>query len=641
MVTSKNISQLKELVNYAVSVPRLFVLSLRKIRLTILKLRPDIEGLINQLSKKCVMLILLTVKYPFLKEKILSTSEFLLKNNMTILLDNLNTSDQKILNILHIQLFKISALELISKKEDYKLFWTPVLKDLSGRLLSLTETGYVDSDLNLSKQSLKSQEELSPLLMTNNIRVPNKNCQKISYQLSKYIVANKWNVEGTKSLKVKIKPSNNQLKILNEWFSTCNFLYNQTISLIKNGTVSSRDNNKIRDLIVTKETKKYHPEYIEMSNGILKLHQQLKEVKKSKDVSKIKNLEQLIIQRNQELRNLAKTLPYQNNNNVTDWQTKTPKKIRSDAIDDVCKAYKSATANLKAGNINNFSVRYRKKRDNTSLSIPGVCIVKDLLKLVKDPIKTETEKIDMGFVINSEVLKKLENITIKTIRLIRKKGCYYIMVPVPIIKKEEKKSKKIRYCGIDLGSRTFATSVGNNGAVEYKFKTEIINNIDKKLDHFNKIKFLRQRPRPNNYKRPIRNKTFNKLENKKSNCIDELHWKSIKHILDNNDIVFIGDIKSHGIVKNKEHQKKLNRDINNLKFYVFKQRLMYKSFVRNKHTFLIPEQHTTKTCSCCGHLNYPEKSETYNCLRCKKIMGRDLNAAKNILMKGLVKLDIL
>ena len=633
------VKRASELVNYVVSVPRLFVRSLKKVRLTILKLLPDIEDLINLLSKKCVMLIMLIVKHKSLIKKILCTPEFLLKNNRTILIDNLNTSDPKILNILHIHLFKISALELISTKEDYKPFWTPVLKDLSERLLSLTETDCVGSDSNLSNKSLKSQEELSSLLMTNNIKVLNRNCQKISYQLSKYTAANKWEGAGIKSLKIKIKPSKNQLKILNEWFSTCNFLYNKTISLIKNGDVSFFDSNKIRDLLVTKETKKNHPAYIKMSNEILKMHNQLKELRKSKEPKEsITNFELLIKVKNQELRNIAKTLPYEDNKTVTDWQTRTPKKIRSDAIDDVCKAYKTAIANLKAGNINNFSVWYRKKKDNTSLSIPGISIVKESLKLVKDPIKDEEEKIDMGFVISSEALKKLENIDIKTVRLTRKKGCYYIMVPILIKKEKHTKKENIRYCGIDPGSRTFLTSVGNNGAVEYKFKVEVINKIDKKISLLTNKQL--SRPRPRDFKRSIRKKTFNKLETKKSNCIDELHWKSIKHILDNNDIVFIGDIKSHGIVKNKEHQKKLNRDINNLKFYVFKQRLMYKSSIRNKHTFLIPEQNTTKTCSCCGHINYPEKSEIYNCLSCKKTMGRDLNAAKNILMKGLIKLDI-
>ncbi len=647
-MTTKNLLLSEELVNYLVSVPRLFVRSLMIIKLNIIKLYPDKEGLINQLSKKCVILIALMTKYQHIKKKIISIPEFLLKNNRTILIDNLSTSDQKTLNILHLHLFKISALELISKKEDYKPFWTPAFKELSERLSLPIEIGCVDLDSSSSNPLLKNQEGLSQLLMTNSIKVQNKNCLKTSSQLYKYTVANNPLKEDIplKSLKVKITPTKKQLLILNEWFSTCNYLYNKTISLVKNGQVSSFDSIKLRDMLVTKDTKKNNPEYIQMSSEILDIYDKLKIARKLKNETDITSLQNVIKQKNVELRNLAKTLPSENNKNVSDWQIRTPKKIRSDAVDDVCKAYKSAIGNLKAGNINKFSVGYRKRINNTSLSISDICLKDNQIKLVSRPIKDhdninddKNKYTDMGFNVSKQVINKLENIDIKTVRLTRKRGLYYIMIPVPV-NKETSCNKDIKYCGIDPGSRTFLTSFGNSGAVEYKFDTNAINKIDKKISLLKNKQLIRPMPHSKDHKRPIRKKVFNKLENKKANCIDELHWKSIKHILDNNDIVFIGDIKSHDIVKNKEHQQKLNRDINNLKFYVFKQRLLYKSVVRNKHTFLIPEQHTTKTCSCCGIINSPGRSETYHCLGCKTTMGRDLNAAKNILMKGLIKLDI-
>ena len=45
------------------------------------------------------------------------------------------------------------------------------------------------------------------------------------------------------------------------------------------------------------------------------------------------------------------------------------------------------------------------------------------------------------------------------------------------------------------------------------------------------------------------------------------------------------------------------------------------------------------TCSCCGNLNNVGKSEIYNCENqlCKKTLLRDVSAAKNILMKGIIK----
>jgi putative transposase len=437
--------------------------------------------------------------------------------------------------------------------------------------------------------------------------------------------------------------------ILNDWFKTCNYLYNKTIHIIRTGEILYFDSNKLRDMLVTKRTKKNNPEYMTISNEILKMHTELRNLRKQKKLKdtnkeeidqKIIKLENEVKLRNTELREIAKTLEYEDNPIVKDWQTKTPKKIRSDAVDDVSKAYTSAIANLKAGNISDFSVKFRKFRDNTSLSIPDISLDDNKINLVKKLKNEYGEVVDIGFNISKEVVKKLKNTEFKkTVRLVRKKGMYYIMVPIKNEKNEES-VKNLRYCGIDPGCRTFLTSVGNSNSVEYDFKTELINNIDKKISLLKNKQLSRPRPHLKSFIRPIRKKTFNKLEIKKSNYVDELHWKSIKHILDNNDIVFIGDIKSHDIVKNKEHQSKLNRDINNLKFYIFKQRLLYKSRTRNKYTFLIPEPYTTKTCSCCGHINNPEKSKIYNCMSCKITMGRDLNAAKNILLKGLKKLDI-
>jgi hypothetical protein len=52
----------------------------------------------------------------------------------------------------------------------------------------------------------------------------------------------------------------------------------------------------------------------------------------------------------------------------------------------------------------------------------------------------------------------------------------------------------------------------------------------------------------------------------KENLINEIHWKTINDLLKKYDILFYGDIKSHGVVKNRTNRN-LNRDINNIKFY--------------------------------------------------------------------------
>jgi hypothetical protein len=61
--------------------------------------------------------------------------------------------------------------------------------------------------------------------------------------------------------------------------------------------------------------------------------------------------------------------------------------------------------------------------------------------------------------------------------------------------------------------------------------------------------------------------------------------------------------------------------------------LSYK--VYGKKVIMVPENHTTKTCSCCGKINNNVGSkEIFECESCKMVTGRDFNASKNIKMKG-------
>ena len=117
--------------------------------------------------------------------------------------------------------------------------------------------------------------------------------------------------------------------------------------------------------------------------------------------------------------------------------------------------------------------------------------------------------------------------------------------------------------------------------------------------------------------------------------MNELHWKTITHLLKTNDFLFYGDIKSHNIVKNGKN-KTLNTNMNNLKFFEFKQRLLFKAIEKGKKVFEIKEPYTTKTCSFCGVLNNPEKSKIYECQSCMRKIGRDVNASKNMLLKGIM-----
>lgn len=108
-----------------------------------------------------------------------------------------------------------------------------------------------------------------------------------------------------------------------------------------------------------------------------------------------------------------------------------------------------------------------------------------------------------------------------------------------------------------------------------------------------------------------------------------------------NDVLYLGDIKSHDIVKNGKN-KNLNRAFNDLKFFQFKQRLLYKASLLSKQVILVKEHYTTKCCSSCGIINNNVGSkEVFECQSCNLKTGRDMNASKNMKLKGLVNKPLL
>ena len=442
---------------------------------------------------------------------------------------------------------------------------------------------------------------------------------------------------------MKLKLNNKQQKIINEWINTSNYVYNKTIESINNG--HKINFYSLRDKLVTNETKKYNPIYKSYDELNIPLYNEKKDLKinlnklnkKKKKTEEnlnnintiIKQIEQIdmkVLNNNKLKKEAIKNIESEKNDNINEWELNTPKDTRAGAVDDVCKAYTTAFTNLKKGNIKFFNMNYRKKDANNS----SILISKQTIKIENNKIKlpkSSFEKDDCYIKIGNKTLKKNKNIIIeKDCRLVKQKGEYYLFVPILVKQKELK--KPVNYCGIDPGVRTFMTCFGNNGCIEYKHNKLLLDKLNKKLNYLKNLRTL-----------SFHNKkvALNKIETKKSNIINEVHWKTINSILSSNDVILYGDIKSHNIVK-KSKNSKLNQDFNDMKFYSFKQRLLYKSICYNKLVIPVNEAYTTKTCSCCGTINNNVgSSEIFNCTNCNKSVGRDVNAAKNILLKGIVK----
>jgi putative transposase len=335
-------------------------------------------------------------------------------------------------------------------------------------------------------------------------------------------------------------------------------------------------------------------------------------------------LEKQLEEEKENLKEIKKELKSIKNVGIHEWELKTPKEVRAGSVNDVCKAYKTGFTNLKLGNIKYFKLGFRKKQENNkSFLLPKNFIKNNDGKLKFAPtFFKEDSNISMG----KKTIKKHKELLIEhDCRIVKQKNEYWLIVPTPLEIKE--KTKPVNYCGIDPGVKTFMTVFGNQGCQEYKFNEEIIKKLNTKIKYM-KDKRMRSRKR-------VIKKKISKVERRKENLINELHWKTINSLLKTNDFLFYGDIKSHDIVKEGKNRT-LNTNMNDLKFYKFKQRLIFKSIERGKQIFETKEHFTSQCCSSCGSINKPGLSRVYNCIQCKKKSGRDVNAAKNILMKGIL-----
>lgn len=584
---------------------------------------PDKERLILSIFRKCVIILLMVTRSKLFKNKIISMLEFQQKNKWTIFLDKLTSSDDQ--NMLTTYLLKIYVQESILKERVFQPFWTPAYKEISEKLLLPIKIDYVDSDLSSLNHWSQKQVEKLPFLTIQTIEHVNKNLPMISYPSSMFFPVDKWEkgvmpTGKIKTIKIKIYPNQNQRQILNRLIDTSRYVYNRTIEYInKKG---HRPNfQSLRDLLVTDGTKKNYDDYKTHQNEIDTLRNQCKKIDDEKEKEKIKAS---IKEKHQQNKNNMKNFKFIKNPLIKEFELFTHKDIRANAVKRVCDAYKTGFSNLKKGNIKFFNMKFKKKSESRQTIELDPCCISMKNGIIK--ILPGTFKNDSILKISKRNKKKHKNLCIENnVDLQRHKGEYYLYI-ISKITKVEKEKEFDTVCGVDPGVRTFATVHTNSKTkttiTEYIHRTDLLKKLNKKLVIL-KEKYHRK-------------KQYNKIEKKKTDIVDSLHWSFINDLLKKNDVIYFGDIKSHDIVKDGKN-KTLNRNFNDLKFHVLKERLKYKNSIYKKHLFLIPEHYTTKCCSNCGTINNNVGSnEVFNCLSCGLKTGRDINSSKNIKMKGMM-----
>ena len=103
-------------------------------------------------------------------------------------------------------------------------------------------------------------------------------------------------------------------------------------------------------------------------------------------------------------------------------------------------------------------------------------------------------------------------------------------------------------------------------------------------------------------------------------------WKLAHQLTNQFDVLCFETLNLKGM------QRLWGRKINDLALGEFLQILEWVAKKKGKQVIYIdPWYPSTKTCSCCGHIqDMPLKERMYNCESCNHSMDRDLNAAINL-----------
>ncbi len=543
-------------------------------------------------------------------------------------------------------LYRILARELTSREKASRLFWNSACNELSATLPSPIEIDSRGSGSILSNSSSQRQEVQSRSLTITRTSLPNRNLQKTCSALSTSIAANRWGKDPTskeeppatphKTLVLNFLPTPEQKVLLDKNLRCSNYAYNKAVAAINgyrksSGKVPSA--MTLRNELVTLETRKNIPIFARLVKQKKLLSEEVKSLIKTKSLKnvvtaymiKTKQLDVLTLR----LQTLKKAIP-PIRQNLKPWEVATHKEIRQEAVFEAKKNYDTCMTNIRAGRIRFFNLKFRTRAKQV------MRITKTMLKLEDGKLRLTDKSLPASgktIVMSNRSLKKLRCVSeVLNSTITKVNGVYKIHLPVIYqLADTAVPSESLRVCGVDPGVKTFLSVYGISGGEAHTVKLQhgdTIWRIDRLRNTLKKMRRDGQRKR-------LKRSLMVKLDRRQSNVTTDLHWRCVTYLTQNYDLIFLEKFGSHKLVKGSSN-KGLNRNTMNLKPFQFREKLMYKSLSLGKHLVVVDSHHTTRTCSDCGNAQDMSLCDrTYNCGTCHSVLDRDLNAAKNMMLKGL------
>ena len=217
---------------------------------------------------------------------------------------------------------------------------------------------------------------------------------------------------------------------------------------------------------------------------------------------------------------------------------------------------------------------------------------------------------------------------IKRVRIVRRADGYYCQFLVDVATRE-KLEPSYSEIGLDVGLNHFYTDDKGNQIENPRFYRK----GEKALNRLNRSKSKKYvrgaKPQSKNYHKARKRSALKHL--KISRQRQDHAVKLARCVVTSNDVVAYEDLRIANMVKNHN----LAKSITDVSWYQFRVWVEYFGYKFGKITIAVPPQYTSTDCSDCGaKVKKALSTRTHKC-KCGCILGRDENAARNILSLGL------
>lgn len=245
-----------------------------------------------------------------------------------------------------------------------------------------------------------------------------------------------------------------------------------------------------------------------------------------------------------------------------------------------------------------------------------------------------------------KVLAHNPNFRIGTATIKHDASGYYLSLQIgDVVPFVDPTSKTDKITGIDLNVDNFLTD--SDGVVVdnpryYRKSLKRLKNLQRRMSRrqVRAKKEGRKLAESKNYQKARRQVSC--LQRRVRNQREDFLQKLSATYINNHDVVVLEDLRGKNLMKNHA----MAMSISDVGWGSFQRMLEYKADLYGKKYIEIDKRNTTQRCSNCGsimgHNGYPKltlKDREWDCPICKVHHIRDYNAAKNILEKGIAKLE--